>query len=287
VRSWYERALSADRFVLAAAGLTTAAALWFGLGPDAGQLFGIRAITPVLAGLLAANQWRLGADRRLPAKAARFWLMLSLTLLIFTAGMVVDGLATAAAAMLHIPQMSPGETLLYPVGGLFAVVALVVLPTSLRARTNRRRTALDLAIVLVTCAVFAGYYLERLVPVPSWQQAADALVLPVLTLVAGAAVARIAFAGLRLICRPTMVYFAFAAAASTTSVLLDVPASSTLGRFGSMLQVLALAAAVLGVSRQRHWIATRSDLTLARPGRYPPLHGEQWAVFTVERAGRR
>jgi diguanylate cyclase (GGDEF)-like protein len=258
-----------NRSVRLAAAVTVAAAGWFAVGPDAGQMLAIRAIVPGLAGLTAVGQWRLGADRRLPAAAARFWLVLSLALLIFTAGMVVDFVAVGLGAVLHKTQAHAGEALFYPIAGLFAIVAFVVYPTALKSTLGRIKISLDISIVLFSCATFVWYFMGSRLWDPSkgWQAITDRLVLPALTVVAGFAVLRITLAGANVICRRTMYCFVFAAAAAAISIFLQVPAESAIGRLGSMLQVLALGACVLGVAIQRGAPPPgRAGATMARPG---------------------
>jgi diguanylate cyclase len=257
-----------NRSVWVAAALTVGAAGWFAVGPDAGQLLAIRAIVPALAGLTAVGQWRLGADRRLPAAAARFWLVLSLALLIFTAGMVVDFVAVGLGAVLHETQANAGGALFYPVAGLFAIVAFVVYPTVLKSTLDRVKIGLDISIVLFSCATFVWYFMGSRLWDPSkgWQAITDGLVLPALTVVAGFAVLRITLAGANVICRRTMYCFVFAAATAAISIFLQVPAESAAGRLGSMLQVLALSACVLGVAIQRGAPPGRASAAMARPG---------------------
>jgi hypothetical protein len=241
-----------DRSVRIAAGLTVFGACWFAVGPDGLQLLGIRAIVPALAGMTAAGQWRLGADRRLPAAAARFWLLLSIALFIFTAGMVVD-FAVELSAVLSVPRSTAGEVLLFPIAGLFAIVALVVYPTALKSPLDRARIGLDISIVLFGCAAFVWFFMGSLLwgPGQDLRLLADKLVLPTLTLLAGFAVLRITLAGANVICRRTMFCFVFAASTVTASILMQFTPGSVGGRIGSMLQVLAFGSCVLGVAIQR------------------------------------
>src|SRR4051794_21170221 len=67
------RPAAEDPTVRAAAIVCVVSGVWFAIGPGGLQMLGIQASTPILAGLTAAGMWRLGADRRLPAAASRFW----------------------------------------------------------------------------------------------------------------------------------------------------------------------------------------------------------------------
>lgn len=250
-----------DRLVQAAIVVTIAAAIWFAVGPDAVQPFSVRAFTPPLAAMTAAGMWRIGADRRLPAASARFWLVLALAMCLFAAGMAVDFVARALDFALHEARTNAGETLLYPIAGLFAIVGFVVYPTALRTRMERIKIGLDIAIVLFAGATFVWYFYSlgghRWQPADGWQKLADGFILPGLTLVAGFAVLRITLAGATVISRPTMICFVFCAAASGVSIFLDVDGYSGLGRFSSTLQVMGLAACVVGVEIQRRGAPVR------------------------------
>ena len=257
-RAFLRRPVAADPTVRAAAGITALGGVFFAAGPGEYQLLGVRALVPVLAALTAAGMWRVGADRRLTKAASQFWLLLSLALLMFTAGMVVDfalglGSAISRKPVDMIPAGVSGETLLFPVAGVLAVVALVVYPSSIRSRPDRAKIGLDVAIVLFGGATFVWYFLgsSRWHPDMGWDRVSETLVLPALVVVAGFAVLRITLAGADVICRRTMACFVFAAAAAGTSILLNVVPDGLVGRFGSWLQVLALSACVLGMAIQR------------------------------------
>ena len=242
-----------DRAVQAAAALTIAGAVFFAVGPGDWQALGARAFTPPLAAMTAAGMWRIGADRRLRAASARFWLALALAMCLFAAGMAVDFVARAFGSVFPEADTNAGETLLYPIAGLFAMVALVVYPSALRTRIDRVKIGLDVAIVLFASATFVWYFLGSLRwwPALGWHTLADGLVLPGLTLVAGFAILRITLAGANVISRQTMICFVFAAAATAASIFLDFDGHTLPGRVGSTLQVLGLAACVPGVAIQR------------------------------------
>ena len=100
----------------------------------------------------------------MPPAASRFWLVLSVALLIFTAGMAVD-FAIELGKSLNISQIQAGEVVLYPIAGLLVIIALVVYPSAIRSTVDRVKIGLDIAIVLFGSATFVWYYVGRQV----WQ----------------------------------------------------------------------------------------------------------------------
>src|SRR5262249_15683281 len=63
---------------------------WFAFGPADGQRSAVAVVTPVYAGLIAVGQWRVGADPRLRPAAKRFWRILSASMIMYAAGMLVN-----------------------------------------------------------------------------------------------------------------------------------------------------------------------------------------------------
>jgi diguanylate cyclase (GGDEF)-like protein len=206
--------------------------------------------------MTATGQRWISRDPRLSVAAARFWRILSLAMFTYTAGMIGD---LVSLAIKHRPGFSvaeAGETLLYPVGALFTVVALVVFPTTAQSRMERIKIGLDVAIVLFGSATFVWYFVAspRWHPSDGWQKLSSGLVLPALSLVAGFAILRIAMAGANVISRSTMSCFIFAAASEAAAIVLDKPAGTPVGRLGLTLQTLGLTACVVGIA-----IQARSD----------------------------
>jgi diguanylate cyclase len=226
------------------------AAAWFVVGPAEGQRVAVAVATPVYAGLIAAGQWRVGADPRLRPAAKRFWRILSLSMVMYTAGMLVN--LTALVFGLTVAR-DAGETLFFPVGVVFSIVALVVFPTTVRSGGERLRMSLDVTTVLAGSATFVWYFLVSLrwQPTDGWAEFAGGVVLPALILVVGFVILRIMMAGANVISRPTAACFVFGAGCSTIPIIVNAAPGTPTGRLGSVLYVIGFMASVIAVAIQR------------------------------------
>jgi diguanylate cyclase (GGDEF)-like protein len=235
---------------------------WFTAGPGMGQRAALRLVTPVLAVMAAAGAWRISRDPGLPRPSGRFWRILALALSTFGIGMITDAVMAATGGA---PQA--GEVALYPIAGLFAMLALAAFPTVARTGVERVKIGLDVAIVLSGTATFVWYFLisPRWRPADGWWTLSHGTVLPALTLVAGFTVLRITSADTTAITRATLTCFILAAVVESGTIVMDTPADTPAGRLSSMLQTFGLAACVVGVEIQRG----------SRPGR-PSGTGMRW-----------
>jgi diguanylate cyclase len=256
VRAAVGRAAGAAGARATVAGLIGLSAwLWFAVGPASLQRPVIRLVTPIFGGMVAYGQWRIGRDPRLAAGPARFWRILSLAMITYTAGMAVDLLAVVVPMPPGVSLADLGEMALYPIAGAFTIVALVAFPTHVNSGIERVKIGLDVAIVLFGCATFVWYFLAsyRWQPSDGLGALSGGLILPALTLVAGFAILRIALAGAHVISRPTMICFFLAAVSEATGVFIGARPNTTAGRFTSGLQIAGLLACVIGVEVQMRW----------------------------------
>jgi diguanylate cyclase (GGDEF)-like protein len=260
--------------VVFALAIAIPALTWFAVGPLDLQRYGSRIATPILAGMIAVGQWRIGrqlldelpaptqrttssrgADAaRLRIASARFWRILAVGMGMYTAGMLVD----LTALLVGFSRRDLGEVVFYPIAGIFSVVALVVFPTVGRERAERVKIVLDVVTVLLGFAIFVWYFLvsQRWRPADGWNELSDGLILPAITLVAGFVILRITLAGASVVGRPTMICFVFGALCAATPIVIGAPPDTNLGRLVSAMYVLGLTACVIGVALQRQAGAT-------------------------------
>ncbi|MEV6304278.1 GGDEF domain-containing protein [Actinoplanes sp. NPDC051861] len=141
---------------------------------------------------------------------ARFWTSLVYALLAYATGMAVDlgALLITAGTGRDMPMY--GAQLIYPMAGLLTLAAVFRYPTTVRRGAERLQMGLDAAIVLLGAASFIWYFTvsHRWTPSDGWLALSEALALPVMVLVAGFGVVRVALAGAKLIVRPTLICFA-------------------------------------------------------------------------------
>jgi diguanylate cyclase (GGDEF)-like protein len=260
--------------VVFALAVAVASLTWFMFAPLDVQRYGSRIATPLLAGMIAIGQWRIGKQlldelpaparvprssravdaARLRTASARFWRILAFGMGMYTAGMLVD----LTALLLQLSRRDIGEVVFYPIAGVCTVVALVVFPTVGRERVERLKIVLDGATVLLGSAVFVWYFLvsQRWRPANGWHELSDGLVLPAVTLVAGFVVLRITLAGASVVGRPTMICFVLAALCAATPIVIGAPPDTNLGRLVSSMYVIGLTVAIVGVALQRRAGAT-------------------------------
>ncbi|HET8661515.1 MAG TPA: EAL domain-containing protein [Micromonosporaceae bacterium] len=223
---------------------------WFAVGPAGGQEVGLAVVAPVYAGLIAAGQLRIGLDPRLRPAAKRFWLVLSASMLTYTAGMLVS----LAALVFGLSQVrNAGETLFYSAAAVFTVVALVVFPTAVRSSGERLRMSLDVAIVLLGSATFVWYFLvsRRWRPTNGWAELADGLVRPALILVVGFVILRIMMAGANVISRPTATGFVVGSGCIAVPIILYTEAGIETDRVGALFHLAGFLACLAAVAIQR------------------------------------
>ncbi|HEU5108140.1 MAG TPA: GGDEF domain-containing protein, partial [Micromonosporaceae bacterium] len=174
----------------------------------------------VLLAVASAALWRTARLPGLPRADRRLWLSLVATLVCYGFGMVVDLAVAASHAVLGTPMVRLALGFVYPLAGLLSIVAMFRYPTTSRSVGERVTVGMDANIVLLGGGVFIWYFnLSRhWVPGDGWIALLATLVQPLLSLVAGFAMLKIAFAGANVISRPTLLCFAGGVGLSAGSV---------------------------------------------------------------------
>jgi diguanylate cyclase len=216
------RWLRADaNWLLPAAAAVSAPVLVAGLlvGPDT-----LRAISNLSGAALmamgAVTLWRVGRLPGLPRADRRLWFSIVATLGCYGLGMIVDLAVAVSHAVLGTPTVGLAVGVIYPLAGLLSVVAMFQYPTTARTLGERVTVGMDANIVLLSSGVFIWYFsLSRhWEPSDGWIALLGTLVQPLLTLVAGFAMLKIAFVGANVISRPTLVCFAGCVVGSAATV---------------------------------------------------------------------
>ena len=168
----------------------------------------------------AVALWRTARLPGLPRADRRLWLSLAATLSCYGLGMVVDLAVAASHAVLGTPAAHLAVDFIFPVAGLLTVVALFQYPTTTRTAGERLTVGMDANIVLLAGGVFIWYFsLSRhWDPDDGWGALLGTLVQPLLSLLAGFAMLKIAFVGARVFSRPALVCFAGCVGISAAAV---------------------------------------------------------------------
>jgi diguanylate cyclase (GGDEF)-like protein len=203
----------------------------------------------------------------LPKATARFWASTARAVCAYGVGMAVDLASMLSHSAFGTPAAKLGVELIFPIAGLLTLIAMYQYPTTARTRGERITVGMDASIVLLGSAAFIWYFSVSLnwTPDAGWLALLNALIQPVLTLVSGFAVLKIAFVGASVISRPTLVCFgaSIAIGAVTTSVPNQGIAFDALTSAMSMISPLtALAGGYI-----QYKISTRGNRPERRLGR--------------------
>jgi diguanylate cyclase (GGDEF)-like protein len=239
------------------------------VGPDA-----LQAITNASgAALMAMGAVALWRTARLPGLSRtdrRFWLAIVATLGCYGLGMLVDLAVAASHAIFATPYVRIAVGVIYPLAGVLSIVAMFQYPTTARTASERVTVGMDVNIVLLSSGVFFWYLsLSRhWQPSDGWVALLATLVQPLLSLVAGFVMLKIAFVGAKVISGPTLVCFGGGIGLSAASVGL---ASLAGPRDYAVLAVgAALSECLVAIGCQRQYKITRHggrDRPPPRPGR--------------------
>lgn len=206
--------------------------------------------------LICALTYLFHRTGRVPGMAkatARFSASMVYAMLVYTLGMAVDLAALLVTATSGRPVPMLGAQLVYPVAGLFIMYAVFRYPTAAHSRSERLRLGLDAGIVLVGVAAFVWYFTvsRRWSPGHGWLALSETLALPVMVLVAGFGVLRVAFVGTRLLTRRTLGCYAACIALTGVATALPRPAD-TVSLGSTMLLLLAQLSSLSGALLQYH-----------------------------------
>jgi diguanylate cyclase (GGDEF)-like protein len=168
----------------------------------------------------AAALWRTARLPGLPRADRRLWFSIVATLACYGLGMIVDLAIAASSAVLGTPNVRVAVGFIYPLAGVLSIVAMFQYPTTARTAGERVTVGMDVNIVLLSSGVFFWYLsLSRhWQPSDGWVALLSTLVQPLLSLVAGFAMLKIAFVGANVISRPTLVCFGGGIGLSAASV---------------------------------------------------------------------
>jgi diguanylate cyclase (GGDEF)-like protein len=178
------------------------------------QVVTVPIVNFVMVLLLALLMTKLSRLPRLPSAAARFWRTEGWGMYCYAVGIGLDAVGIAVYRLFGAPEILIGQ-FLFPIAGLFVLVAMFQYPTTARTRGERITVALDATIVLVAAGAFLWYFSvsRAWVPADGFLALTRALVVPALTLVTGFAILKIAFVGAGVISRTAMAWFGLAAVA--------------------------------------------------------------------------
>jgi hypothetical protein len=183
----------------------------------------------------------------LPRASALFWRTTAWAMCAYGAGMAFDLVSLLSHFALGRQAGRLGMDLMYPVAGVLTIVAMYQYPTTARTRGERITVGMDAGIVLLGSAVFVWYFTVSRGWTPEAGPTAlfQALVQPVLSLVAGFAVLKIAYIGAAVISRPTLVCFGASIAISV--ICGSVPAwNNALAALAVEIEMLSPLVALVG-----------------------------------------
>lgn len=166
-------------------------------------------------------------------------------------GMGFDLVTLPARLDLGGPVAGLGTDVMFPIAGLLTIIAMYQYPTTARTRGERITVGMDAGIVLLGSAVFIWYFSVSLgwTPEAGLTALLQALLQPVLTLVTGFAVLKIAYVGAGVIGRRALM--CFGASVAITVLCGSVPASNrTLSALAVELGMLAPLVALAGAVYQ-------------------------------------
>jgi diguanylate cyclase (GGDEF)-like protein len=243
-------------------------------GPAAVQA-GANLSGAALMAMGAVALWRTARLPGLPRADRRLWLILAAALGCYGLGMVVDLAVAASHAVLGTPAVHLAVDVIFPVAGVLTVVAMFQYPTTTRTAGERLTVGMDANIVLLAGGVFIWYFglSQHWDPGAGWGELLGTLVQPLLALLAGFAMLKIAFVGARVFSRPALVCFAGGIGISAGAVGL----ASMAGRRDYLVLAVGavLAEFLVAVGCRLQYRATRVSRE------HPPTRTGRRRVFSV------
>jgi diguanylate cyclase (GGDEF)-like protein len=206
-----------------------------------------------LISLLGVIIYRTSRLPHLPRPTVRFWASLTAALAVYAVGMVGNLVALLVQEMSGRPVPQLGSDLIYPLAGLVTMYAMFQYPTTAGTRAEKITVALDVGIVLLGAASFIWYFSvsPQWAPELGWLRLSETLGLPVMLLVAGFGILRVAFVGVGVLSRAALtLYTACVGFAAAGTILSDdgEPVSLPATALIMLSQLSSLTAAVFQYS---------------------------------------
>jgi diguanylate cyclase (GGDEF)-like protein len=181
-----------------------------------------QASTMVLMFLMVVVFRRIARLSGQPPANARFWASVAIALAGYGLGQALDLATVVSHHAFGTPNVQFGLEVAYPIAGLLTIVAMFQYPTTARTSGERITVGLEAGIVLLGSAAFVWYFSvsRSWVPEDGWLALCSVLIQPVLTLVTGFAMFKIAYVGAGVISRPTLTCFGVSVAIAAAGGLL-------------------------------------------------------------------
>ncbi|MET0494545.1 MAG: GGDEF domain-containing protein [Actinoplanes sp.] len=221
-----------------------------------------------LIGLLCVAFLRTSRLPQLPRATARFWTSLTRALLVYAVGMVTDLVALLVQEVSGHEVPPFGSDLIYPLAGLVTMYAVFQYPTTASTRGEKITVSLDAGIVLLGGASFIWYFSvsRQWAPDAGWLRLSEVLALPVMLLVAGFGILRVAFVGVGVLSRGAMaLYSVCVVSAAVATTLPDNEAEVSL--LATTLLMLSQMCSLTGALLQYQAYVAAQDRPLRVTGR--------------------
>ncbi|GIJ63748.1 GGDEF domain-containing protein [Virgisporangium aurantiacum] len=206
----------------------------------------------VLIVLLALTMRGIATLPDLPRATASFWRIMSRAMYVYTAGMLAELVSDWAQLFFGVLGQSIGRQYFFPVAGAVTIVAMFRYPTTAVTWAQRVTVALDVANVLLGSTCFLWFFLIG----PSWEPSdgltdlAPAIVAPLVTLMSGFALAKVAIAGAGIMAGRTLAWFAACVGLAAIGSAFQADQGSSADRVNGVLLAGALLCGLVGVTHQ-------------------------------------
>jgi diguanylate cyclase (GGDEF)-like protein len=244
---------------------------------DAGGRTGTETATVVtaiaLTSVMTVQALRIARVPGLPERSRRFWNALGAASTIFIVGQLVDLAILMAPSPATAELIGLGQRLIYPVGDLAALLALMRYPAMERRAAEQVRLGLDIAILTLAAGSFLWYFSlgPSLGALTSPLEVVPLLFQPIATLVMLLLLAKAVLGGANILDRRTLLFIAAGTCLSAAQPIVALETDGPGGR-GEHLVITGVQVLIaLGLTRQ--YMATAEGTTLVpRPKRqYRPF----------------
>lgn len=206
----------------------------------------------VLIVLLALTMRGIATLPDLPGATASFWRIMTRSMYVYAVGMLAELVSAWAQLFFGVLGDSFGRQFLFPVAGAFTIVAMFRYPTTAVTWAQRVTVALDVANVLLGGACFLWFFLIG----PSWEPSdgladlAPAIVAPLVTLMSGFALAKVAIAGAGIMAGRTLAWFATCVGLAAIGSAWNGDPGSVANRSAGVLLACSLLCGLVGITHQ-------------------------------------